>query len=211
MIADESAAQEWCAARFGPEVLAKLARFVALLSAENAQQNLVSRASLDHVWQRHIVDSLQLLDHVPRETLGEGLWLDLGSGAGLPGLVIAIACPQKQVWLIESRKRRIEWLTRAAEELALRNCQAIGSRLELVESCEAAVISARAFAPLDKLIELSARFSTHATLWLLPKGRSGAQELSEQPRRIRSMFHVEQSLTDPDAAILIGRGSPLSL
>lgn len=210
MIADESAAQDWCAERFGPDILAKLVQFVALLRAENAQQNLVSRASLDHVWQRHIVDSLQLLDHVPRETLMAGPWLDLGSGAGLPGLPVAIACPQMEVWLIESRKRRIEWLTSAAEKLALSNCRIIGSRLELVETCEAAVISARAFAPLDKLIELSARFSTRSTLWLLPKGRSGAQELSEQPRRIRSMFHVEHSLTDPDAAILIGRGSPLS-
>lgn len=210
MIGDERAAREWCVERYGSAVTAKLEQFVAMLHAENGQQNLVSRASLDHVWQRHIVDSLQLLDHVPRETLAAGPWLDLGSGAGLPGLLVAIACPHMEVRLIESRKRRIEWLTSAAQELALANCVVIGSRLELVETCEAAVISARAFAPLEKLIALSARFSTRTTFWLLPKGRSGAQELLEQPRRIRSMFHVEQSLTDPEAAILIGRGSPLS-
>lgn len=210
MIAAESAAREWCAGRYSADIMAKLDQFVALLRFENSQQNLVSKASLEHVWQRHIVDSLQLLDHVPRGTLDGGLWLDLGSGAGLPGLPVALACPDLEIWMIESRKRRIEWLAAAVKDLALPNCHVVGSRLELVETRAAAVISARAFAPLGKLIDLSARFSTRSTLWLLPKGRSGAQELSEQPRRIRNMFHVEQSLTDPEAAILVGKGSPHS-
>jgi 16S rRNA (guanine527-N7)-methyltransferase len=71
-----------------------------------------------------------------------------------------------------------------------------------------AVICARAFAPLEKLLSLSARFSTHDTVWLLPKGRSAAQELQEQPESIRAMFHVEQSRTDPEAGIVIGQGRP---
>ena len=210
MIASEEGARDWCEKRFDSEAVEKLERLIALLAEENDRQNLVSRASLLQVWQRHILDSVQLLAYVPRETSLSGPWLDLGSGAGLPGIPVAICAPDIEVRLIESRKRRIAWLERAIAELALRNCKTVGSRLEHVESCEAAVISARAFAPLDKLLSLSARFSTRSTLWLLPKGRSGAQELSEQPARIRKLFHVEHSLTDPEAAILVGKGSPQS-
>jgi 16S rRNA (guanine527-N7)-methyltransferase len=78
-----------------------------------------------------------------------------------------------------------------------------------VESFPTAVITARAFAPLGKLLALSARFSTRDTAWLLPKGRSAAQELSEQPPAVRAMFHVEQSQTDREGGILVGRGTPI--
>ncbi len=210
MIGSEEAARTWCQERYGAECLRRLDRFADMLAEENERQNLVSKASLAQVWQRHILDSLQLLSHVSRETPEALPWLDLGSGAGLPGLPLAIAAPARTIWLIESRKGRIAWLERAVEELGMSNCRIVGSRLELVETCEASVISARAFAPLGKLLKLSARFSTRSTLWLLPKGRSGAQELSEQPPGIRAMFHVEQSLTDPEAAIIIGKGSPRS-
>ena len=205
MIAGEAEARAFCADRIDASGLARLERFAALLVAENERQNLVSAASLESVWQRHFADSLQLIDHVPRET---GSWLDLGSGAGFPGLVLAIAQPEIEMVLVESRKRRIEWLVRAAAELRLGKCRVVGTRLESVDSFEAAVITARAFAPLGKLLNLSARFSTQTTAWLLPKGRSAAQELSEQPHEIRQMFHVEQSQTDPGGGILVGRGVP---
>src|SRR5690606_40167432 len=98
--------------------------------------------------------------------------------------------------MVESRRKRVDWLERARLEMGLRQCQVVGSRLELVESFPAGVISARAFAPLPKLFDLSARFSTPATFWLLPKGRSAAQELDNLPRERQRMFHVEQSRTD---------------
>lgn len=205
MIATEDEARQFCADRCDGEAMARLDRFIPMLVAENANQNLVSKASLEAVWTRHMADSLQLLDHVPAKP---GLWLDLGSGAGFPGLAIALARPDWPVALVESRKRRVEWLQRICTDFGLASCTVLGSRLENVETCETGVITARAFAPLGKLLDLSARFSTPATAWLLPKGRSGAIELSEQPAAIRSMFHVEQSATDPDAAILIGRGRP---
>ena len=110
--------------------------------------------------------------------------------------------------LVKSRKRRVEWLQRICREFELEDCRVLGSRLESVETCEVDVITARAFAPLGKLLELSARFSTRSTAWLLPKGRKGAIELSEQPSEIREMFHVEQSATDPTAGILVGKGRP---
>ncbi len=206
MIASESEARQFCAERTDAAGLERLERFAALLAAENRRQNLVSTASLESVWQRHFADSLQLFDHVPRETGAP--WLDLGSGAGFPGLALAIARPDSAVVLVESRKRRVEWLAQAAGALGLENCRILGSRLESVESFEAGAITARAFAPLGKLLALSARFSTRATIWLLPKGRSAAQELAEQPKPVRRLFHVEQSQTDAAGGILVGQGTP---
>ena len=205
MIESEAAARRFCAERADEQGMARLERFAALLSEENGRQNLVSNASLEAVWQRHFADSLQLLDHVPR---GTSPWLDLGTGAGFPGLALAIAQPETPIVLVESRKRRVDWLSRAVEALALENCRIVGARLENVESFPAGVITARAFAPLVKLLALSARFSTQTTVWLLPKGRSAAQELVEQPPGVRDMFHVEQSQTDPGGGILVGQGTP---
>jgi len=205
MIDSEAAARQFCAQRTDAAGIERLERFAALLGEENEQQNLVSAASLAMVWQRHFADSLQLLDRVSRET---SPWLDLGSGAGIPGLVLACAQPNTAMVLVESRKRRVDWLVRAAGELGLDKCRVIGARLEKVESFPAGLITARAFAPLGKLLHLSARFSTQDTTWLLPKGRSAAQELSEQPDAVRALFHVEQSQTDPEGGILIGRGTP---
>ncbi len=205
MIESEAQAREYCSERCDSAAMERLERFIRLLIAENKHQNLVSNSSLDHVWTRHLADSLQLLDYVPRET---GTWMDLGSGAGFPGLVLAFARTDLSITLVESRKRRIEWLRQVCSEFSVKNCEVAPARLENLETREIAVITARAFAPLDKLLKLSARFSTRSTTWLLPKGRNGAIELSEQPPAIRKMFHVEQSKTDPTAGILIGKGRP---
>jgi 16S rRNA (guanine527-N7)-methyltransferase len=205
MIVSEAEARRFCAERTDEAGMARLERFASMLAEENRRQNLVSTASLESVWQRHFADSLQLLDHVPR---GTAPWLDLGSGAGFPGLGVAIARPNSTVILVESRKRRVDWLNAAISTLGLENGRVIGARLESVESFSAGAITARAFAPLGKLLNLSARFSTQATVWLLPKGRSAAQELSGQPQAIQALFHVEQSQTDPGGGILVGKGTP---
>jgi 16S rRNA (guanine527-N7)-methyltransferase len=204
MIGDEAAARVWLGLDPGWNALAaeRLETLVHLLGEENARQNLVSAASLSEVWRRHIADSAQLLGHVPRETLGA--WLDLGTGAGFPGLVIAILRPDFAVTLVESRARRVEWLERARIALGLENVDLVGTRLELLPTRPFRVISARAFAPLPKLLALSARFSTGATQFLLPKGRSAQQELQELSGW-QHMFHVEQSLTDPEAGIIVGQ------
>ncbi|MEY4472195.1 MAG: rRNA ((527)-N(7))-methyltransferase RsmG [Pseudomonadota bacterium] len=204
MITSETAAQAWLAAlpEWDPAAAERIACLIALLAEENARQNLVAAASLAVVWQRHIVDSAQLLTHVPRETSGP--WLDLGTGAGFPGLVIAALRPDCEVVMVESRARRVEWLERARIALGLDHARVVGARLELVESRPFSVISARAFAPLVRLLDLSARFSTKDTLYLLPKGRSAQQELLEL-RGWNHMFHVEQSLTDPEAGVIVGQ------
>lgn len=202
MITSEEEARAWLQTL--PEcddaAMERLELLVEMLSEENQRQNLISAPSLGEVWRRHIADSAQLLSHVSRET---NSWLDLGTGAGFPGLVVAVLRPQCQVLMVESRARRIEWLERCCSRLGLNRAQIIGQRLELVESRPVDVISARAFAPLDRLLGLSARFSTSDTLWLLPKGRSAEHELSEV-RGWRHMFHVEHSLTDPQSGIIVG-------
>ena len=202
MIETEDQAKAWL--RELPEVdaaaLERLERLVAMLAEENARQNLVSAASLGEVWRRHIVDSAQLLTHVPR---GTSPWLDLGTGAGFPGLAVAALRPECEVVMVESRAKRIAWLEGARTTLGLKRARVVGARLEQVESFPAAAISARAFAELAPLLQLSERFSTKDTLWLLPKGRSAAQELAELTGWSH-LFHVEQSLTSPDAGIIVG-------
>jgi 16S rRNA (guanine527-N7)-methyltransferase len=182
----------------------RLEALSAALINENQRQNLISRPSEAQMWVRHIADSAQLLRFVPRETPSRP-WLDLGTGAGFPGLVIAALRPEWKIVLVESRARRVEWLEHMVRELDLGNCRVEGRRLELVEPFKTSVISARAFAPLEKLLSLSAPFSTKATTYLLPKGRSAAQELQAMPRKIRGMFHVEQSLTDEEAGIIVSK------
>jgi 16S rRNA (guanine527-N7)-methyltransferase len=203
MIESEASARDWLQTlpEWDATAAERIERLIALLTEENARQNLVSAASLPAIWRRHAADSVQLLNHVPRET--PGAWLDLGTGAGFPGLVVACLRPDCEMLLVESRARRIEWLERARIALGLTRTTVIGTRLELVDTREVGVISARAFAPLDRLLDLSARFSTAATIWLLPKGQSAAQELSAL-QGWKHKFHVEQSLTDPKAGIIVG-------
>lgn len=203
MMESEQHAQDWLkTSGVSDAAMARLAHFIDLLRVENTQQNLVSASSLDHVWQRHIADSAQLHLHVPRGT--DYRWLDLGTGAGFPGLVMAIIRDDIAMTLIESRRRRITWLERVAAELELTNMTVVGQKLEAVPTSSVDVISARAFAPLDNLLALAGRFSTNRTLWLLPKGRSAVQEV-EELHGWNHTFHVEPSITDSHAGIIVGR------
>ncbi|MEL7199389.1 MAG: 16S rRNA (guanine(527)-N(7))-methyltransferase RsmG [Pseudomonadota bacterium] len=206
-IRTEEDARSFCEAVGDDGSIARLRRFGELLLTENQAQNLISKPSEAHIWQRHFADSAQLLELVPRETQPrpDAPWLDLGTGAGLPGLIIAILKPEWPTVLVESRARRVEFLQMCVEELALKECRVAGERLERIGPFPASVISARAFAPLDKLLRLSAPFSTKATCYLLPKGRSAAHELREQKKAIRNLFHVKQSLTDDEAGIIVSK------
>lgn len=206
MITTEDEARAYVAGLTDAAGMERLAAFAALVLAENQRQNLIAKATEPHIWQRHIADSAQLLQNVSRETLGPnagGPWLDLGSGPGFPGLVIAALCPNMPVTLVESRARRAEFLERCIAALSLGKCRVEGQRLERVTPFAARAISARAFAPLAKLLSLSAPFSTSHTAYVLPKGRSAAQELETLKPSVRAMFHVKHSLTDPEAGIIV--------
>ena len=205
---DGERGRRWLVEELGCDTgaLAGLQAFIAMLRAENARQNLVAKADLDHLWWRHVVDSAQL-SAVSRGTqIGNGPWLDLGTGAGFPGLVVALLDRARPVVLVEERRRRAEWLKHAAVELGLGQVTVHGCPLARVATFPAAAISARAFAPLPRLLDLAARFSTPQTLWLLPKGEKARQEQRELPEHQRAMFHVEPSVTSAAAGLIVGRG-----
>lgn len=176
--------------------------FVSFLVEENARQNLVSRSSLDQVWSRHIADSAQLLRFAP----DAGSWLDLGSGAGFPGLIIA-ALQGGPVTLVESRRLRADFLRRAAVILGVsERVDVLCARVETVASRPFDVITARAFAPLERLLDLGEKFSTAKTRWVLPKGRNAQTELAAAESSWQGGFRLEPSLTDPEAMIVVAEG-----
>lgn len=182
------------------ETWERLQTFVAFLTREAQQQNLVSAATLDQIWSRHVVDSAQLL----RFATDGGTWLDLGSGAGFPGIIVALLSPY-HVTLVESRGRRIDYLNRAVRLLDMeRRASVAAMAVERMQTAPYSVISARAFAPLPKLLDLSQRFSTQKTLWLLPKGKNAVRELHEAQAAWELDMKVEPSVTNKDAGILVG-------
>jgi 16S rRNA (guanine527-N7)-methyltransferase len=190
------------------ETLERLEAFGEYLREENVRQNLVSRGSLATLWSRHIYDSAQLLRFAP--TPAER-WLDLGTGAGFPGLIVAALHPAR-ITLVEARKLRVEFLRRAAEVLGVAGkVEILCSKVEAIDAGPFEVISARAFAPLDKLLSLAIRFSTPRTTWILPKGRNAKSELEAARRSWQGEFRIEPSLTDADAGIVVAQGvSPRS-
>jgi 16S rRNA (guanine527-N7)-methyltransferase len=179
------------------ETFERLERYASLLREENARQNLVSAATLEHVWERHIVDSAQLVRYEPRAGAS---WMDIGSGAGLPGIVVACLV-DGPVTLVEPRRLRSEFLHKLCESLAL-SATVIGAKAERVEG-SFEVITARAVAPLPKLLKISAHLSTRKTVWALPKGRSGKAELAEAARNWHFDAKEEPSCTDPHSTILV--------
>jgi 16S rRNA (guanine527-N7)-methyltransferase len=199
---NEDAARRWLEEELAVsrETLERLEAFVNLLRRENEVQNLVSRATLDEVWTRHIADSAQLLRFAPS---GAETWLDLGTGAGFPGLILARLHPSA-VTMVEARKLRVDFLQRAASALELpSSTRIICSKIERFEAPPFAVISARAFAPLERLLALAERFASPETLWVLPKGRNAKSELEEARASWQGEFRLEPSLTDPDAMIIV--------
>ncbi len=202
----ELEAQEWLHNHLNVsrETIEKLESFAAYLHRESTSQNLIAASTLESMWSRHIVDSAQLLTHLPTLT-PYGAWLDLGSGAGFPGIVVALLT-KMPVTLVESRSKRIEYLQRAVTMLDLEDrVSIVGMPLEKMKTAPFSVISARAFAPLHRLLALSARFSTKNTIWLLPKGRNAAKELEEAQEHWQLDFHVKPSITDDEAGILVGK------
>jgi 16S rRNA (guanine527-N7)-methyltransferase len=182
------------------ETIEKLEAYAALLREENMRQNLVAASTLDGLWDRHILDSAQLVRFEPRSGAS---WADIGSGAGLPGIVIAcvVAGP---VTLIEPRRVRADFLHKACESLRL-NAAVFHGKAENAQG-EYDVITARAVANLAKILKISAHLSTRKTVWALPKGRSADAELAEARQAWQGRFHVEQSVTDAESRIVVATG-----
>lgn len=204
----EQEAQDWLRARgwWDGEAGDRLRQLAALVLEEADRQNLISASSRAELWGRHIVDSAQLLALPQLAGLSGGHWVDLGTGAGFPGLVVACLRPEPMA-LVEVRPLRVAFLERAARALGLDHVQVIGSKVERATlAAPAQVISARAYAPLDRLLASAHHLADENTVWLLPKGRNGEKELAIARTGWQAVFHVEQSLTDPDSVIITARG-----
>ena len=196
----EAEARAWLDARFSADRLARVERYAVMLLAENRAQNLISKASEAVLWSRHIVDSAQLLSHAP----GAGNWLDVGSGPGLPGIVLA-CLTDARISLVEPRARRVEFLNAVVRELGLANATVHPCVVErMPDGCYDAV-TARAYAPLPEIFASTIRLTDSSTTWVLPKGRSAERELEAARDTWQGVFHVEQSATDADARIVVAR------
>ena len=181
------------------ETLDLLETYIARLEAANQSQNLISAASMDSIWQRHILDSAQLARFEPAPGAS---WLDIGSGAGLPGIVIALLVAGP-VTLVEPRRLRATFLDETAAALGLGGRVAV--RCAKIEKIAGSfdVITARAVAPLGRLLGMAHHLAHDATIWALPKGRSANMELVEARRSWQCAARSVTSFTDPDARILL--------
>lgn len=182
------------------ETFEKLLAYAHLLEEESERQNLVSSSTMGRLWERHILDSAQLARFEPRAGAS---WADIGSGAGLPGIVIACLV-EGPVTMIEPRRLRAEFLHSVCESLAL-NARVVPMKAERAVG-KYDVITARAVTRLGQVLKISAHLSTRNTVWALPKGRSAEPELAEVRTAWQGEFHVEQSVTDADSRIVVATG-----
>jgi 16S rRNA (guanine527-N7)-methyltransferase len=179
------------------ETLSRLEAYAALLTQWSARINLVGRDTLADLWRRHILDSAQLRPLVP--TSARNL-IDLGSGAGFPGLVLAIlGVPGVELVEADSRKsaflREATRITRA--EVTIRAC-----RIQAVPPHPIGVVTARACAPLARLLDFAEPFLAPDTVCLFPKGERFAEELTQAREHWTMNVSVEQSLSDRRGVIL---------
>lgn len=180
------------------ETRERLAAYKALVIAENEHQNLISPASVLEFDSRHLEDGIQLA------ALGKaGSWCDVGSGAGLPGIIIAIVT-RAPMTLIEPRKLRADFLRRAVVELGL-NAEVSQLKAERVPA-HFDNITARAVAETSKLFAITEHLARRGTRWILPKGRSAQKELAEAQIAWQGSFTLVPSRTSDDAIILVAEG-----
>ncbi len=179
------------------ETLDRLAAYADLLRKWQRAINLVSRTTLPDLWRRHMYDSAQLLPLAPADT---GPWLDLGSGAGFPGLVLAIM-GARDMHLVESDTRKAAFLREAAR-ITTTNVTLHTARIENVAPFPAAVVTARALAPLPKLLELAAPFLNSDSVALFPKGQDMELELTEAAKYWNMRAERQPSLTDSSGVLL---------
>ena len=179
------------------ETFQRLQRFAALLKEENERQNVIAPNSVGELWTRHILDGAQLMGLAERE----GRWLDIGSGPGLPGLVIAIL-GGRPMTLNEPRKLRAEFLRRAIADLGLGDVEIAECKAERLNG-KFDLITARAVARLDKLFGMACHLAHSETKWVLPKGESAQSELDEARATWQGSFRLVPSRTHPASAIVI--------
>lgn len=191
------------------ETLARLALYESLLRQWQPAVNLVSPATLDQVWHRHFADSAQILTLAPSQTKA---WIDLGSGAGFPGLVLAIMLterPGARVTLIESDSRKAAFLREVARQThapATILCERVEKRATQFTVDKIDVVTARALAPLPRLLELAHGFFQPGTVGVFLKGRGAEQEIAKARGRWVFEHQLVTSITDDEGQIVVIKG-----
>lgn len=184
--------------KHSPETTERLALYRDLLLRWNARINLISGETAAEVDQRHIADCAQLEPLLPKD----GPIADLGSGAGLPGLVLAILQPGREIHLVESDKRKAAFLVEASAQLKLPKVRVHACRAENAKLSPLAAITARALAPLGSLLPYATKFLAPGGVALFPKGRTAEKELTEAAQDWHFTFERFPSATSPEATIL---------
>ena len=180
------------------ETMGKLELYAALLLKWNPAINLVAKSTLADLWARHFEDSAQVFDLCPPEARR---WVDLGTGGGFPGMVVALLANERQV---ESDQRKATFLRTVARECGIEvEVQAV--RAEMLAPQAADVVSARALAPLTELLGYAARHLAHGGSAILLKGAQAEAEIAQALASWRFTVHKTPSKTDPRAVILTFR------
>ena len=183
------------------ETLADYQAWHALLLKWNRKINLVSPTALDDFWRRHALDSWQVWPHVPEKA---EKFIDLGSGAGFPGLAMAIGCKargQGDVTLVESAGKKTSFLRTVIRELVL-PAQATSERAEAIDPKPFDIITARAFAPLPRLFAYAQPFWGEGTIGLFLKGEAAQEELTEASKEWTYDVEIIPSLSDSTGCLL---------
>jgi 16S rRNA (guanine527-N7)-methyltransferase len=190
--------------RFGVsrESRERLETYVNLLEQWQARINLIGPTTRDGIWTRHIADALQILRYLPP---GVGRLADLGSGAGIPGLVLAIARPI-EVHLFESNLKKSAFLREAARQTGARahiHAVRIEEAQSVPETIKAEAVTARALAPLSKLLEYAAPFLENGAIGYFHKGQEVDAELTEATKSWKMQVESHPSMTDSRGVILV--------
>jgi 16S rRNA (guanine527-N7)-methyltransferase len=186
------------------ETIHRLTRYAEILEHWQKRTNLVSPSTLPVLWSRHFADSAQLCGLAPKARL----WLDLGSGAGFPGLVVAViqaGRPDFHMHLVESNRKKCAFLAEVARETKASvdiHAMRIEELAECAQSLKPDVVSARALAPLPRLFELAAPFFGEGTKGLFPKGREAETEIAAARQEWEFAFRLSPSITANDSHIV---------
>lgn len=186
------------------ETVARLQVFVELLVKWNAAINLVSKNTIGQVWSRHIADSVQVFEFGSTARN----WVDLGSGGGFPGIVVAILsaelAPQMTVTLVEADQRKAAFLRQINQSLGLA-ATVISDRIEAIDPLKADIVSARALAPLPQLCAFASRHLAVDGKGVFLKGKSAASEIAKARADWNFLVESHASATDPAAVVLVVR------
>ncbi|MDE2028930.1 MAG: 16S rRNA (guanine(527)-N(7))-methyltransferase RsmG [Alphaproteobacteria bacterium] len=182
------------------ETIHNLSTYETILKDWNNKFNLIAESTLPHIWSRHFADSAQLLLHIPEnaKTLA-----DMGSGAGFPGLVLAVMRPSLQITLIESIGKKADFLRAVTDAFKPANVTVRRERVENIKDLKADIVTARAMKALPELLKYAHRLLAKDGICVFPKGKNAPEELTEAKKNWTFKAETHPSLTSAEGRILV--------